>query len=139
MRSSEIIGYHHFAIRKKKDMFLYSAVSSPLDRSKLFTLFLPLTDLFIPTQTRLLQEAFKPCSNYAHRLNTHISTTVYSQVPIYTVKSTGASMERTKKPKLRNSSKGDSNPGSHDCESGILPLSYHTPVCATVSHPNYNR
>ena len=27
-------------------------------------------------------------------------------------------------PKLRNSSKGDSNPGSLDCESGILPLSY---------------
>ena len=29
--------------------------------------------------------------------------------------------------KLRYSSKGDSNPGSLDCESGILPLSYRTP------------
>ena len=27
-------------------------------------------------------------------------------------------------PKLRNCSKGDSNPGSLDCESDILPLSY---------------
>ena len=27
-------------------------------------------------------------------------------------------------PNLRNGSKGDSNPGSLDCESGILPLSY---------------
>ena len=27
--------------------------------------------------------------------------------------------------KLRNGSKGGSNPGSLDCESGILPLSYH--------------
>ena len=27
-------------------------------------------------------------------------------------------------PKLRNGSKGDSNPGSLDCESVILPLSY---------------
>ena len=35
-------------------------------------------------------------------------------------------------PKLRNGSKGDSNPGSlereRDCESGILPLSYRAPV-----------
>ena len=35
----------------------------------------PLTDLFIPTPTRLLWEAFKQCSNYAQQLNTHISTT----------------------------------------------------------------
>ena len=31
--------------------------------------------------------------------------------------------ERTKIPYLRNSSKGDTNPSSLDCESGILPLS----------------
>ena len=30
-------------------------------------------------------------------------------------------------PNLRNGSKGDSNPGSLDCESGILPLSYRAP------------
>ena len=40
---------------------------------------------------------------------THISTTVSSQVLIYTAGSTGALMERTKMPKLRNGSKGDSN------------------------------
>ena len=33
-------------------------------------------------------------------------------------------MKRTKMPKLRNGSKDDSNPGSLDCESGVLPLSY---------------
>ena len=32
-------------------------------------------------------------------------------------------MERTKIPKLRNGSKGDSNPGLFDCESGVPPLS----------------
>ena len=31
-------------------------------------------------------------------------------------------MERIKMPELRNGSKGDSNPGSLDCESGILTL-----------------
>ena len=61
------------------------------------------------------------------RLFTHMSTTVYSQVLIYTAESTGVSMERTKMPNLRNCSKGDSNPGPHDCESGILPLSYRAP------------
>ena len=41
-----------------KGMFvLYSAVSSPLDRPKCFTLH-PLADLFIPTPTRLLREPF---------------------------------------------------------------------------------
>ena len=30
-------------------------------------------------------------------------------------------------PNLRNGTKGDSNPGSLDCESGILPLSYRAP------------
>ena len=35
-----------------------------------------------------------------------MSTTVYSQVLIYTVESTGASMERKKMPNLRNGSKG---------------------------------
>ena len=30
-------------------------------------------------------------------------------------------------PKLQNGSKGDSNPGFLDCESGILPLSYRAP------------
>ena len=49
---------------------------------------------------------------------------VHSQVLIYTGESTRASMERTKMPNLRKGSKGGFEPGSLDCESGILPLSY---------------
>ena len=30
--------------------------------------------------------------------------------------------EKMKMPKLRNGSKGDSNPGTLDCQSGILPF-----------------
>ena len=81
----------------KKGIFLYSAVSSPLDYSKCCTLhpladlfiLTPcnvssqldhskcctlhrLADLFIPTPTRLLWEAFQPCINYTRRLFTHI-------------------------------------------------------------------
>ena len=47
----------HLFVQQSKSMFLYSAVSSPLDRSNRFLLH-PLADLFIPTQTRLLLEEF---------------------------------------------------------------------------------
>ena len=36
-------------------------------------------------------------------------------------------MKRTNMPTVRNGSKWDSNPGSLDCESDILPLSYRAP------------
>ena len=39
----------------------------------------------------------------------------------------GRQWRERKMPNLRNGSKGDSNPGSLDCESGILPLSYCAP------------
>ena len=51
---------------------------------------------------------------------------------MYTAESTGASMERTNMPTLRNGNKGDSNPGALDCESGILPLSYRDPRIVTI-------
>ena len=44
-----------------KGLFLYDAVSSPLDCSKRFTLPPPLADLFIPTPTLVLWESFSPC------------------------------------------------------------------------------
>ena len=44
-------------------------------------------------------------------------------------------MERTKIPKLRNGSKGDSNPGSlNNCESDVLPLSYRRLVRSTKTN-----
>ena len=66
-----------------KEGVLYSTVSSLFDRSNGFTRH-PLADLFIPVSNRLLWEAFYPRSNYGRRLFTHISTTIYSQVLIYT-------------------------------------------------------
>ena len=69
-------------------MFLYSAVSSPLDRSKRFTLFaLPGRPVHSDTNSAS-PGSILAMSNYVQRLNTHISTTVYSQVLIYTDEST---------------------------------------------------
>ena len=65
--------------------------------------------------------------NYAQRLFTHISTTVYSQVLIYTAEWTRALWRERKCPNFEMVAKGDSNQGYLDCESGILPLSYCAP------------
>ena len=46
--------------------------------------FHPLAELFIPSPARLLWEALSHYAITARRLFTHISTTVYSQVLIYT-------------------------------------------------------
>ena len=114
-----------FLTSLKKGRFLYSAVSSPLDRSKRFTLFaLPGRPVHSDTNS-----ASPGCilAKQQVRAKTKSLTfpPLYSHVLIYTAESTGASMERTKMPNLRNGSKGDSNPGSLDCESGNLPLSYN--------------
>ena len=82
-----------FAVRNihyKKGMVLYSAVSSPLDRSMRFTLSSPGRPVHSDT---VLGFSWKHSSHaaIAQRLFTHISTTVYSQVLIYTAESTEAS------------------------------------------------
>ena len=82
---------------KKKGMVLYSAVSSPLDRSKRFTLSSPGRPVHSDT---VLGFSWKHSSHaaIAQRLFTHISTTVYSQVLIYTAESTEASWNERKCP-----------------------------------------
>ena len=85
-------------------MFLYSAVSSPLDRSKRFTLP-PVTDLFIPTPTRLLREAF------SHAAITHNDySLIFPPLSIAGYSHWGV-MERTKVCKLRNGNKEGFEPG----------------------------
>ena len=68
----------------KKDRFLYSAVSSPQDHSKHFTLYFPDR----PVQSDTISASLGSIQSYAtinvRRLPIHISTTVYSQVLIYT-------------------------------------------------------
>ena len=68
-------------------MFLHSAVSSPLDPSKRFTLFLLGQTCSFGHQ---LGFSWKHSSHaaIAQRLFTHIFTTVYRQVLIYTAEST---------------------------------------------------
>ena len=110
-------------------MFLYGAVSSQLDRSKRFTLF-ALPDRPVHSDTNstspgsiLVMQQLRATT----KLLTFISTTVYSHVLIYTAESTEASWRERKCPNFETVAKWDSNPGSLDCESGILPLSCRAP------------
>ena len=83
-------------------MFLYSAISSPWDGSK----------LFLPWQTRSFRHQLdfsgKHSSHAAIRRPTHEDNSLTSSLNWGVV-------GRTKMPKLRNDSKGNSNPGSIDC------------------------
>ena len=67
----------------KKGKFLYSAVSSPQDRSKRFTLYFPDRPVHSDTISASLGSIQPYATINARRLLVHISTTVYSQVLIY--------------------------------------------------------
>ena len=90
---------------KGKGMVWYSAVSSPLDRSKRFTLSSPGRPVHSDT---VLGFSWKHSSHaaIAQRLFTHISTTVYSQVLIYTAESAEASWSERKCPNFETVTTG---------------------------------
>ena len=70
-------------ISQSKGKFLYSAVSSPQDRSKHFTLYFPDRSVHSDTILASLGSIQPYATINAQRLLVHISTTVYSQVLIY--------------------------------------------------------
>ena len=96
--------------RNVKGMFLYSTVSSLLDRSKHFT---PWQNCSFRHQLGFSGKHSSHAAITLRRLiHPHFHHCLYSQILIYTAEWTGASMERTKMHKLQNGSKGGSNPGS---------------------------
>ena len=68
----------------KKGKFVYSAVSSPQDRSKRFTLYFPDRPVHSDTISASLGSIQPYATINARKLLVHISTTVCSQVLIYT-------------------------------------------------------
>ena len=111
---------------KGKGMFLYSAVSSPLDRSKRFTLSSPGRPVHSDT---VLGFSWKHSSHaaIAQRLFTHISTTVYSQVLIYTAESTEASWSERKCPNFETVTTGIGTRALSIASPAFYQLSYRAP------------
>ena len=107
-------------------MVLYSAVSSPLDRSKRFTLSSPGRPFHSYT---VLGFSWKHSSHaaIAQRLFTHISTTVYSQVLIYTAESTEASWSERKCPNFETVTTGIRTRALSIASPAFYQLSYRAP------------
>ena len=93
--------------------------------------FLPsLADLFIPTPTRLLRDSRLVAMQQLHattksRTFPPLSIARYSFIQLSQL---GRQWRERKCPRFETVAKGDSNPGSLDCESGVLPLSYPAPI-----------
>ena len=71
-----------FKGKQSKGKFLYSAISSPQDRSKRFTLYFPDRPVHSDTISASLGSVQPYAAINARWLLVHISTTVYSQVLI---------------------------------------------------------
>ena len=106
-------------------MFLYSAVSSPLDRSKRFTLF-ALPGRTVQSDTN----SASPGSILARqKLRAKTKSLTFAPLPVarysfIQLSQQGRQLrERKCGPIFETVAKGDSNLGALDCESGILPLS----------------
>ena len=108
---------------RSKVKFLYSAVSSPQDRSKRFTLYFPDRPVHTDTISASLGSIQPYATINVWRLLVHISTTVYSQALIYTAEWTGA-MQSEKIAQGFNTAAQDSNPGSRSRESEALRLDH---------------
>ena len=115
--------YGHVWLKKGKGGFYI--VSSPLDRSKRFTLF-ALPDIPVHSDTN-------PASpgNILARQQLRAKTKSLTFPPLYITRYSfiqlsqqGRQWRERKCPIFETVGKGDLNPGSLDCESGVLPLSY---------------
>ena len=112
-----------------KVVFIYSAVSSPLDRPKRCTLFAlpgrPVhsdTNSASPGSILAMQQLRATTKSLACP---PLSIARYSFIQLSQL---GRQWRERKCPIFKTLAKRDSNPGSLDCESGILPLSYCAPL-----------
>ena len=108
-------------------MFLYSAVSSQLDRSKRFTLLLPWQTFHhdnnsaSPGCILAMQQLRATTKSFTFR---PLSIGWYSFIQL---SQQGRQWRERKCPVFETVAKGDLNPGSLECESGVVPLSYRAP------------
>ena len=124
----DVHAYIYTSYKKGKGSFLYSAVSSALDRTKRFTLFAspgrPVhsnTNSASPGSILAMQQLRAAAKSLTFP---PLSIARYSFIQLSQL---GRQWREQKCPTFETVPKGDSNPGSLDYESGILPLSYRAP------------
>ena len=116
-------------VKKVKVVFLYSAVSSPLDRSKRFTLFaLPGRPVHSDTNSASPRSILARQQLRAKAKSLTFPPLSVARYSFIQLSEQGRQWRERKCPIFETVTKSDSNPGSLDCESGILPLSYRAPL-----------
>ena len=109
----------------KVKVVLYSAISSPLDRSKRLTLF-ALPDRPVHSDTNSASPGRILARQQLHAKTKSLTFPPLSiaRYSFMQLSQQGREWRERKCPIFETVAKGDSNPGSLDCESGVLPLSY---------------
>ena len=95
--------------------------------------FPPLADLFIPTPFSASLGSILAMQQLRNDYSLTFPPLPIARYSFIQLSRQGRQWRERKMPNLRNGSKGDSNPGSLDCESGILPLSYCAPIVLSWS------
>ena len=109
-------------------MFLYNTVSSPLDRSKRFTLFALLgRPVHSDTNSASLGSILARQQLRAKTKSLAFPPLFIARYSFIQLSQQGHQWRERKCPIFEMVPKGDSNPGSLDRESGILPLNYRSP------------
>ena len=116
-------------------MFLYRAVSSPLDSSKRFTLFAAPLGRHVHSDTKSASLGSILAMQQLRATTTHsqlhprlvIPPSVVKYSFIYIAEWIQVSWKEQKFPNFETVAKKDSNPVSLDCESGVLLLRYRAP------------
>ena len=112
----------------KVKVVLYSAVYSPSDRSKRFTLFaLPGRPVHSDTNSASPGSILAMQQLRATTKSLTCPPLSMARYSFIQLSQQGCQWRERKCPIFETVAKGDSNPGSLDCESGILPLSYRAP------------
>ena len=110
---------------KVKSQFLYSAVSSPLDRSKRFTLFAsPGRPVHSDTNSASPGTILARQQLRAKAKSLTCPPLSIARYSFIQLSEQWRQWRERKCPIFETVTKRDSNPGSLDCESGIPPLSY---------------
>ena len=125
--------------KKVKGSFYNSAISGPLDRSKRFTLFaLPGRPVHSDTNSASPGRILAMLQLRAKTKSLACPPLSIARYSFIQQSHLGRQWRERKCPIFETVAKGDSNPGSLDCESGILPLSYRAPrtIITIVYHNN---
>ena len=117
----------YYYVKVKKGSFYIAQYSVRWTAQSALHFLPPLVDLFIPTPTRLPGSILARQQLRAKAKSLTFPPLSIARCSFIQLSEQGRQCRERKCPIFETVTKRDSNPGSLDCESGILPLSYRAP------------